>query len=102
MLSYFHISEVYVLVTYQFMFAAFAIRSRFVILNQNMQYYFSTGTNEKYAMSVSEKIDEETKHKLIQKFAKLHDKANDAIDFVNSTFSMEVWIAFFNGKADFV
>lgn len=84
MLSYFHISVIYVLVTCQFMFATFAIRSRFIILNKNMEYYFLMSPNELCLAG------NEMRHRLVQKFASMHDKANDAIDFVNSTFSMEV------------
>ncbi len=76
----FHITQTYVLCSFQFIFPVHSIKLRFEVLNRNLEHYFlenSTGSPTK-------------NDGIIKRLAGMHDKLSDAIDLVNSIFSIQL------------
>lgn len=76
----------YVICCHQFIFAAQSVKSRFVILNRNLRHYLRVV--DSYTLFV--RMSSAEVLQFIKKIALLHEQLSDAIDIINSTYTIEV------------
>lgn len=79
LISYYYLSDTYILTSFQFIFVTNSIKIRFEILHHNLN-------------AIKERRMKDVDIEEAQKITVMHGKLTDAVDIVNSSFSQQVWI----------